>query len=113
MGKPVLTEDQVEAIALRCGVPAASVRKFRRDRQQKMTVPEQGDWNALYATVRAILAAAEPVIRAEEREACIAALLAVKDKSGINADGGAWLQRAGRGDYIGAIRSLGAASKEA
>ena len=51
---------------------------------------------------RAIEAAAV----AQDRERCIQALLAVRDKSGVNSDGGSWLMRATRQDYVDALVAL-------
>ena len=45
---------------------------------------------------------------AAEREAIIEMLLALKDRSGVNADGQAWLMRVTKGDCIAAIRARGA-----
>lgn len=47
------------------------------------------------------------LIAAAEREACVEALKQVKDKSGVNTDGQAWLQRASRSDFIAAIQARG------
>lgn len=50
---------------------------------------------------------AAETVAAAEREACVEALKQVKDKSGVNTDGQAWLQRASRSDFIAAIRARG------
>lgn len=47
------------------------------------------------------------LVAAAEREACVEALKQVKDKSGVNTDGQAWLQRASRSDFIAAIQARG------
>lgn len=45
--------------------------------------------------------------RAAEREWCIAALRALRDDSGVNDDGLAWLKRLTRGDCVAALMALG------
>lgn len=47
------------------------------------------------------------LVAATEREACVEALKQIKDKSGVNTDGQAWLQRASRSDFIAAIQARG------
>lgn len=59
-------------------------------------------WGEIYAMQRFA-----NLIAAAEREACVEALKQVKDKSGVNTDGQAWLQRASRSDFIAAIQARG------
>jgi hypothetical protein len=44
-----------------------------------------------------------------EREACATAVEGLRDKSGVNEDGNAWLTRVTRGDCANAIRARGEA----
>jgi predicted RNA polymerase sigma factor len=44
---------------------------------------------------------------AKEREACAKAVENLRDKSGVNEDGNAWLTRLTRGDCVNAIRARG------
>jgi predicted RNA polymerase sigma factor len=43
----------------------------------------------------------------DEREACAKAVENLRDKSGVNEDGNAWLTRITRGDCVNAIRARG------
>ena len=43
----------------------------------------------------------------DEREACAKTVADLKDKSGVNEDGNAWLTRVTKGDCVQAIRARG------
>jgi len=58
-----------------------------------------------YDAIRAYATAAAEAAVLAERAACIAALMALNDRSGVNADGQTWLMRLTRGDCVAAIRA--------
>jgi hypothetical protein len=49
------------------------------------------------------------LVAAKEREACAKAVEDLKDKSGVNEDGNAWITRITKGDCVKAIRASGEA----
>jgi hypothetical protein len=49
------------------------------------------------------------LIAAKEREACAKTVADLRDKSGVNEDGNAWLTRVTKGDCVQAIRERGEA----
>ena len=83
----MLTDDEIKAMAYKAADGEAGKRNFNADMS----------W--VIAFTRAVEAA--------QRERCIATLHALRDRSGVNDTGTAWLVRLTRGDCVTAIAALG------
>jgi hypothetical protein len=67
------------------------------------------DWQSSYESEtvkRSVMEHLYALIRAQVLEEAERAVLATQDRSGVNADGQGWLQRASRSDFAAAIRAL-------
>jgi predicted RNA polymerase sigma factor len=98
-----MTQDEIIEMARQAGFPIFGTKVVANDPMQQMLADAVTQHYHDSAIQFAKLV--EERTAAKEREACAKAVENLRDKSGVNEDGNAWLTRLTRGDCVNAIRA--------